>query len=107
MTPGMPPSRTSRLEPTPITVTGTSARQCREKGGEVFAIGGAEQHFRRAADAEPGHAARSARSRSSRPRTGGSAGDQAAPRSGRARHHRGVGSVVPSAASSPGSALAH
>ncbi len=46
-TPRMPPSRTSRLEPTPITVTGTSAGFAREERREVVRIGRAEHAHRR------------------------------------------------------------
>ena len=62
--PGMPPSRTSRFEPTPITVTGISGGQRREKSGEIGGIGGPEQDFGGSADAEPGLLADRARSRS-------------------------------------------
>ena len=54
-TPGTPPSRTSRLDATPITVTGTSAGQPARKSLEVVGVRRLEQHFRRAADAEPRH----------------------------------------------------
>ena len=49
-----PPSRTIRLEPRPMTVTGTSARQRAQEIGEVVFVGRREQRFGRAADAEPG-----------------------------------------------------
>ena len=55
-TPGTPPSRTSRLEPTPITVTATSAGLLARKADEVVAVGRTEHHLGRAADAEPGDA---------------------------------------------------
>ena len=53
-TPGTPPSRTIRLEPSPITVTGISAGRSRQEIGEIGLVLGHEQHLRRPADAEPG-----------------------------------------------------
>ena len=38
-TPGTPPSRTSRLEPRPMTMTGMSAGNAREEVGEVGFVG--------------------------------------------------------------------
>ena len=70
-TPGMPPSRTSRFEATPITVTGTSAGSAARKSARSSIVGRAEQHLGRAADAKPGHRRRAAHSAVSRPRTGG------------------------------------
>ena len=37
-TPGTPPSRTIRLEPSPITVTGISAGRVREEIGEIALV---------------------------------------------------------------------
>ena len=105
VTPGIPPSRTSRLEPPPITVTGSRGRQRREKGGEIVDIGGPEQHFRRAADAEPGLPpdrrvrGQPAAHRRQRERSA------LAAESGRGAIIR-RGSALPSAASSPGRLLA-
>ena len=50
----MPPSRTSRLEPTPITVTGTSLGLLLQELREIIDIRRLEQHLGRAADPEPG-----------------------------------------------------
>ena len=51
-TPGTPPSRTSRLEPRPMTTTGPLAAG-REEIGEIGLVGRREQHLRRATDAKP------------------------------------------------------
>ena len=53
-TPGTPPSRTIRLEPSPTTVTGISAGRCAEEIGEVGLVLRHEQNLRRPADAKPG-----------------------------------------------------
>ena len=53
-TPGTPPSRTIRLEPAPITVTGISGRQVAQEIGQIVLVLRHEEHLRRAADAEPG-----------------------------------------------------
>ena len=46
-TPGMPPSRTRRLEPTPITETRRSVRPRREECRQIFVVGGTKQDFGR------------------------------------------------------------
>ena len=53
-TPGTPPSRTIRFEPSPITLTGTAAGSRDEKIGEIVLVRRREQHLGRPADAEPG-----------------------------------------------------
>ena len=53
-TPGTPPSRTIRLEPRPMTVTGISAGRLAQKIGQIVFVLRHEQNLRRAADAEPG-----------------------------------------------------
>ena len=53
-TPGTPPSRTIRLEPSPMTVTGISAGRLAQEIGEVGLVLRHEQNLRRPADAEPG-----------------------------------------------------
>ncbi len=58
-----------------------------EEGDEVVAVGRAEHHLRRAADAEPGDARRAARSRSAA-RAPAAAARSDALRSHRRRHHR-------------------
>ena len=57
-------------------VTGTSAGSAREERREVVRVGRPEQHLGRAADAEPGEAARAAHRPCRRPRSGGQALDQ-------------------------------
>ena len=59
-TPGTPPSRTIRLEPRPITVTGMSRADARKKIREVRLVLRHEQHLRRPADAKPGRQRRPA-----------------------------------------------
>ena len=52
-TPWMPPSRTRRLEPTPMMVTAQIRRFRRQKSRQIVGIGGTEKNFRRTAGAEP------------------------------------------------------
>ena len=53
-TPGTPPSRTIRLEPSPMTVTAISAGRFDEEISEVGFVLRHEQQLRRPADAKPG-----------------------------------------------------
>ena len=53
-TPAMPPSRTSRLEPSPMMVTGMSDRRVRQEISEVGLVGRRIENLGRTADAEPG-----------------------------------------------------
>ncbi len=53
-TPSMPPSRTSRFEPSPMMVTGMSAGVRLQEIGKVGLVGRRIEHFRRAARPEPG-----------------------------------------------------
>ena len=108
-TPGTPPSRTSRFEPTPMhgdrDIGGQAARKC----GRSVAIGRTEHHLGRAADAEPGDAGER-RIRASAGRAP-AAGARSAARSDVGHDHRPAPAVTPGAgrslASSPGKACAH
>ena len=79
---------------------------CREERGEVVAIGGAEHHFRRPADAEPGDAGER-RVRGEPPAHRRQAVDQVRLVRFGGHHARTPRFIGRSVSSSPGSALAH
>ena len=97
-TPGTPPSRTIRLEPRPITVTGISAGRLREEIREVVLVLRHEQHLRRPADAKPGE-------------LGAAAGWRAGGRAGRAcrdfRSERCRANLPPNSSSASPARLVH